>query len=155
MAIIETVRQIVEPLLAEKEIELIKVDFLKTKGKYHLILTVDKFKGSITLDELGEVSLTVGSLLDEENVIKDAYDLEVASPGLERPLYKLSDYSKFIGKRSKIVLIEPVHGQYSLVGKILKVKESNISIEINDNEIIINFDNIKRGHLVYDIREDL
>jgi ribosome maturation factor RimP len=155
MATIDTVRQYVEPLLAEKDIELIKVDFLKTKGKYRLIFTVDKYEGTISLDELAQVSNLAGALIEEKSLIDEAYDLEVTSPGVERPLVKERDYERFAGKVAKLVLVEKVDDQFVFQGTIKGIKEDKVFLEINENILEIEFNNIKRAHLVYDIREDL
>ena len=155
MAIVETVRQLVGPLLAEKGFELIKVDFLKSKGKYRLILTVDKLAGDVDVEELANINNDVGLALDQQEIIKGRYDLEVSSPGLERPLIKLSDYERFKEKKAHVVLFKPVEGQISLTGRIKSIREDAIDLKVKGKTIPVNFNNIKKAHLVYDIREDL
>ncbi len=155
MNVEETVRQIVEPLLKEKDIELIKVDFLKVKGKYRLILTVDKYKESIKLNELAEANKLVNETIEEKGILKKEYDLELSSPGAERPLMKIGDYKRFEGKKAKVVLYEPAGNQVSLKGTIKGIKDKKVIFNIDDRLIMIDFENIKSGNLFYEIKEDL
>lgn len=155
MNVEETVRKLAEPALEERNIELIKVDFLKLKGKYRLVLTLDKFNGGISVDELTEASETVSAVLDENEAIKGHYDLDVSSPGIERPLYSLKDYERFAGKKVKVIFKEQVGDLSSFEAVIESVNGSVIELEESGKRHNVEFKNIKKGHLVYDIREDL
>lgn len=85
--ILENITELLEPLLAEKNFELVDIEF-KTEGRGKLLrIFIDK-SGGITVDECAEVSREFGTLLDVNDLIESSYRLEISSPGLRRPLKK-------------------------------------------------------------------
>jgi ribosome maturation factor RimP len=76
------------------------------------------------------------------------YNLEVTSPGPERPLSKLRDYERFKGRRVKIRTIEPVGGQKNFSGVISGVTAEQINLTSNAEKVVIAFDNISKARLV-------
>ncbi|HAF31923.1 MAG TPA: ribosome maturation factor, partial [Anaerovibrio sp.] len=93
----DTVEKIVEELLEGTNIELVAVEYVREKDWY-LRVFIDK-EGGIELDDCQELSGRLGDILDEKDVIKGAYMLEVSSPGLDRELKKEKDFRREQGKK--------------------------------------------------------
>ena len=94
---VEIVEELITPLVQESGFELVDVEFVKEGGSWYLRIFIDK-PGGIGIEACGYLSQKIDRLLDEKDPIPQSYYLEVSSPGLERPLKKLSDYSRFAGK---------------------------------------------------------
>src|SRR5579872_4319085 len=89
-------------------IEIVEVE-LKGSGKHYLLrIYIDKPEG-VTHADCELISRGVGAILDAEDPIPGSYELEVSSPGVERPLGKWQDWQRFRGKKVKVVLKEALH----------------------------------------------
>jgi ribosome maturation factor RimP len=88
-------------------LELVDIEFGRVGRDAVLRLFIDK-DGGITLDDCADVSRELSLILDVEDVISCNYSLEVSSPGLDRPLKKLSDYERFAGRLIKVRTYEPL-----------------------------------------------
>lgn len=115
---------------------------------------IDKPDG-IAIEDCERVSDHLSKLFLVEEI--DYNRLEISSPGVERPLKKLSDYTRFSGKEVKVKLHEAVLGSKVYQGKILEVHGNEITLELADDKkkFTIDFSNIGRARLIYDFRADL
>jgi ribosome maturation factor RimP len=87
----------------------------------------------VTLDDCSTVSEQVGLILDVEDLITYQYVLEVASPGLDRGLYKPSDYERFAGLPAHIKLTAPLNGQRNFHGTLIGLdKEGELTALLDD-----------------------
>jgi ribosome maturation factor RimP len=87
---------------------------------------------SVSVDDCARVSRDLGALLDVEDIVADAYTLEVSSPGLDRPLRHADDYRRFAGRRAKLVMREAVDGQKYFKGRLGGVDEDAVLIDAED-----------------------
>lgn len=101
------IREIAERAAQPEGIEVVEVD-LKGGGRHQVLLIVIDKPSGVTHGDCEFVSQQVGTILDVENVIAGAYQLEVSSPGVERKLVRWKDWVRFVGEKAKIVLREPV-----------------------------------------------
>ena len=79
---------------------------------------------SVTVEDCARVSRDLSAVLDVEDVIPAAYTLEVSSPGLDRPLRHADDYSRFTGRRAKLVMREAVDGQMFFKGRLDGIEDA-------------------------------
>lgn len=126
------VREIIERVATQEGYELVHAELTGGRTRY-LRIFIDK-PGGITADDCARVSDRVGLMLDVEDLIPHAYTLEVASPGLDRGLYKPSDYARFAGNRAHIRLLEPIEGQRNFHGKLLGLDESDETAAVLEDE---------------------
>ncbi len=106
-SIAEKVTALVGPVLARDGYELVEVEWLRQGGRWTLRLFIDK-AGGVQIDDCQAVSRTVEPMLDVEDFIEPAYDLEVSSPGLDRPLRKPQDFDRYAGQRAHLKSFAPV-----------------------------------------------
>src|SRR5699024_570472 len=116
--VIETTERLIEPILEKKKLELVDVEYVKEGPNWFLRGYINK-EGGVDISECGEVSEELSKKLDEADPIKDAYFLEVSSPGVERPLKTKKDFESNINNNILINLYAPLDGEKEFEG-ILK-----------------------------------
>ncbi|MDP4127040.1 MAG: ribosome maturation factor RimP [Bacillota bacterium] len=137
---------LVEPLIVEKGLELVAVEYLKEGAHWYLRLYVDK-DGGVDLDDCSEVSHLVSEMLDAKNPIPQAYMLEVSSPGLERPLKKEEDFVRFKGSLITIHTTALFQGYKEFTGILVGIIGDDIVLEYEDKSISIPRSIAKNVHL--------
>jgi ribosome maturation factor RimP len=94
-------------------------------------------------------------VLDVEDFIHSAYNLEVSSPGLERGLYKREDYERFAGKLAKMKARQPVKGQRNFRGRIVGVEGAEVVFDDNTNgRVRIPVEQIAKANLEIDVEAE-
>ena len=128
--------------------ELVGVEF--TGGASHgtLRVYIDHEQG-ITVDDCAKVSHQVGAILDVEEPIQQSYDLEISSPGLDRPLFKPADFERFSGQTAKIKMSVAVDGRRNFRGLLLGLAEPGlVEIEVDGERFRLPLADIARANLV-------
>jgi len=143
------VEEVALPVLEELGLELVEVHYRREQGGWVLRLIIDKQDG-VSLEDCAAVSREVGQLLDIGDVIDQAYNLEVSSPGLDRPLKNMADFQRFTGRKAKIKTIEPVDGEHVFIGKIQQTEGEMIILEIGRREVKIPFMQVSKARLEVD-----
>ncbi|MBQ3853907.1 MAG: ribosome maturation factor RimP [Anaerovibrio sp.] len=123
----EAVEEIVENLLTDTDLELVAVDYVREKDWY-LRVFIDK-EGGIEIDDCQALSGRLEEILDEKDIIKGSYILEVSSPGLDRELKKPKDFQREKGKTVDVSLFAPVDGNKLIVGVLKDYDGENITID--------------------------
>ncbi|HUX07775.1 MAG TPA: ribosome maturation factor RimP [Acidobacteriota bacterium] len=123
----------VERIVTLEGLELVHLEFKHESGTWVLRIYIDK-PGGVGLDDCTGISREVGMMLEVENLISHSYNLEVSSPGLDRPLKKLEDFRRFAGKSVRIKLKPEHQGRKKFRGRIAGVDGEEILIE-NDVEL--------------------
>jgi len=126
--IIEITTELVNPILEEKNLELVDIEYVKEGKNWFLRVYIDK-EGGIDIVECGEVSEQLSEKLDKADPIKEAYFLEVSSPGVEKPLKTLDDFKKNIGNNVFVKLYEKIDGEKTYEGILQNVENDTLSIE--------------------------
>ena len=125
------------------------VEYVKEGSTWYLRAYIDK-PGGITVDDCETVSRALSDLLDQEDFIKDAYILEVSSPGLGRPLKKEKDFERSIGEDIEIRLYHALNGQKEYEGILKAFDKATITISTGKEEIAIDRTNIALVRLALD-----
>ena len=100
-------------------------------------------------DDCTEITRMVSALLEVEDPITTAYDLEVCSPGLDRPLTRLQDFTRFAGMDAKVETMLPIDGRKRFRGTIKSVKDETITILMPEGDnVFISFPSIRTAKLV-------
>ena len=108
----------------------------------------------VSLDDCSRVSHQVSAMLDVEEPIQGRYALEVSSPGIDRPLFELRHFERFIGSRVKIKLHVPMNQRRQFKGVIKRVEGENICLLEDDTEkeVILAFTDIDKANVVGEIK---
>lgn len=146
---VEKITELIEPLLAEKNFELVDIEF-KNEGKSRLLrIYIDKLNG-ITIDDCAEVSREFGTILDVNDVISSSYRLEVSSPGLRRPLKKAEDFSRFAGRKVKVKTYAPVHERKTFTGELIGYENGEVIVDVDGSHYKIPENMVSKANLEID-----
>ncbi len=148
----EKVVELLEPHIERQGYELVSVDFRKGTRNSLLRLLVDKPGGGIALSDLEKLSPALGDLLDVYDPVEGRYTLEVASPGINRPLRKLEHFEAVKGERVKVRTHRARDGQKSFAGRLVSVGQSAIELddETSRKRHAIGFDEMSGANYEYD-----
>ena len=133
--IVERVRALAARVAGGYGLEIYDVQFRREAQGMVLRVQVDRpgpaatAEESVSVDDCARVSRDLSAVLDVDDVVPDAYTLEVSSPGLDRPLRHADDYRRFAGRRAKIVMREAVDGQTFFKGTIGGVDDGHVLID--------------------------
>lgn len=136
-----------EPAVAALGFELWGLEFIRA-GKHSTLRVYIDHENGITVDNCADCSRQISSVLDVEDPINKEYNLEVSSPGLERPLFKLEHYQAHIGQDLALKTRLPQFGQRKFHGTLLAVDSGMITLRTDKHEVDLMFDNIDKAHLV-------
>lgn len=143
---VEMVEELITPCIQESGMELVDVEFVKEGGCWYLRIFIDK-PGGIGIEDCGYLSHQIDKILDEKDPIPQSYHLEVSSPGIERPLKKLSDYNRFAGNMAVITTFAPYDGKKNITGRIAAVRDDNIILDSEGKELTIPFRQVASARL--------
>jgi ribosome maturation factor RimP len=133
------VEELAAPIVAEFGLELVDVEFRQQGRQWVLCVYIDK-EGGVTLDDCADFSREFSTVLDVEDVVPSAYRLEVSSPGLDRPLKKREDYTRFAGEMVRIKtrsLLDPDMRGYTrktFIGKLQGLDNESVVVEQSDSK---------------------
>lgn len=138
--------ELLEPAVAAMGCELIGIIYRGSPKNALLRLYIDK-PGGVDLDDCTRVSHHVSGVLDVEDPIRTSYTLEVSSPGLDRPIFKPSDYNRFAGERVRLRLQPPLDGRRRLAGVLRGLRGDMVVVEENGIEINVPLSQIDKANL--------
>jgi ribosome maturation factor RimP len=147
--IVDRIRSTVNSILSNEEMELVDVEYRREARGWVLRLYIDK-EGGVTLDDCTRISQEVGRSLDVEDFILTPYTLEVSSPGLTRPLKGERDFIKYRDQLIKVKTFKPIEDRRQFKGKLLRVSEGQIEIEMEGKVFQIPLSNIAKANLEID-----
>ncbi|CAC9997142.1 Bacterial ribosome SSU maturation protein RimP [uncultured Gammaproteobacteria bacterium] len=127
--ITDKIEALIQPVIEDMGYELVGIEYIAS-GKHSILrVYIDSDQG-IGLNDCETVSHQLSSIFDVEDPIMTQYNLEVSSPGVERPLFNIEHYQRFLGHDVKLRLLRSVNGQRKFNGAIGSVSEANNSIEL-------------------------
>jgi ribosome maturation factor RimP len=106
--------------------------------------------GNVGLDDCERVSRDVSAALDVADIVPHAYQLEVSSPGLDRPLRRERDFARFVGESARIRLIDGVEGRRNFLGTLRAAKDGRVEIACDGRSYTLAIDDIQKANLVPD-----
>jgi ribosome maturation factor RimP len=116
--------------LQAQGIDLVELVCRYEGGRLVLRILADRPYGGIKLDECARLNQAIGNLLEEKDIIKERYSLEVASPGVDRPMKTVKDFLRCIDRPVRFALNEPIGEKIEVVGIIKQAREGAVLIEV-------------------------
>ena len=148
MEVTEKVEFLLRGAVEEQGLELVHVQYLSRQRSPLLRVYIDK-PGGVTLEDCQTVSRQAGVLLDVEDLISDRYVLEVSSPGLDRPLFRVEDYLRFSGREVRLVTRQKIDSRRKFTGYIRELRDGVVELNCQDKTYQIPFGMIAKANLVY------
>lgn len=141
----EELKKIILPVLEEEGIELVEFNLVRARGSALLKLLVDRNGGGISLGDCSRLNQKIGDIMDQGDIMRDRYLLEVSSPGLDRPLTSKKDFLRSMNKQVKFFLNHPINGKIEFNGLIRQVMEDSVIIENNSQTIQIPLSKVTKA----------
>jgi len=147
------VADIIEPSIEQIGYRLVRVRLLAQNGAT-LQIMCERPDGTMTVEDCEKVSMAVSPVLDVEDPIDKAYHLEISSPGIDRPMVRKSDFSRWLGHLLKCETSILVDGRKRFRGKIVSADENGFTLERDQPApedqptVVIPFTALAEGKLI-------
>ena len=142
--LLEEIQKLAERVVEGEGIELVEVEFKEGRSRNLLRIFIDR-PGGVTLDDCESVSRQLSALLDVKDLVKDAYILEVSSPGIDRPLRTDRDYQRALNRFLKVSFTNEKGEAEQLIGKLVQLGDREITLEQNGRQRKLDRNMIRRA----------
>ncbi len=151
----EQIREIAARVAEEKDLELVHAQIAGAGKSLTVRIFIDK-PGGVTHEDCSAVSRRLDAAFDAEDFIPSAYLLEVSSPGLERELYNLKDFERFVGKLAKVKTGAAIDGQKNFRGHIAGIEGEEIVFNDKTRGTVrFPYSAVAKANLEIDLEEEL
>jgi ribosome maturation factor RimP len=144
-----------ERIVASLRMELVDLEYRREGRAMVLRLFIDR-EGGVSLDDCADVSRELSAVLDVEEVIPGAFNLEVSSPGLNRPLRKPEDFTRYNGRLVKIRTSEPLpddagNRRKTFLGDLLGLEQGMVRLKLREGQCAsIPLEKIAKANLEFE-----
>jgi ribosome maturation factor RimP len=145
------IQQLIQPVIEAMGYELFGIEYAAHGVNGLLRIYIERPDG-ITLDDCAKVSEQISAILDVEEPIAGKYTLEVSSPGIERPLFTLAHFQRYVGHHVHIRTFAPIDNQRNFSGVIESVNENNIVLTVEGKVLSLPFESITKANLRFEGR---
>jgi len=147
--IADKVLSIINPSIKDLGYELLGIEYVPS-GKHSILRLYIDSEDGIGVDDCEIVSRQVSAIMDVEDPITGQYNLEVSSPGIERPLFVVAHYMRFLGHDVRLRTFRPIEGRRNFTGAIGSVSEKSNSLELVTElgSVTLDLDLIEKANLV-------
>ena len=142
----EHLLELIEPVVEGLGYECVGVEYNSHPKHGFLRIYIDAEQG-VGMEDCTKVSHQVSGVLDVEDPIAGEYNLEVSSPGMDRPLFKLKQFEQFIGHSAQVNLFKPVGGRRKITGLIEKVEGNDVYLQQDGQVYKVPFQAMSKARL--------
>ena len=139
---------LLEPVIAAQGMEILEIEYRRESAGWVLRIFLDGERG-ISVEDCAQVSRIVGDLLDVADVIQPSYNLEISSPGIDRPLRRLEHFQKYIGDIIEVRTISAIQNRRNFKGELKGASSDDVLIECDAMSYSIPMSLIERARLLY------
>jgi ribosome maturation factor RimP len=148
--VVERVRTLADPVIEREGYELIDVELGTDHGRTILRLYIDaksERSQGVTVEDCSHVSRIVGDLLDVEEVMDGAFNLEVSSPGLFRPLTKPAHFVRAVGERVKVKTFRKLDERRVFTGVLRGIEDGHLLMDVEGREYRLRLEDVAKANL--------
>ncbi len=146
---IALVSDLIRPTVTALGLELWGVEHV-VQGRFSVLrVYIDKGGDGVTIDDCEKVSRQISGIFDVEDPIAGEYTLEVSSPGMDRPLFELAQFERYVGSVVTVRLRAPLEGRRKFKGVIQKVEVDAVRLLVDDKEYVLPASTIDKANLVF------
>ena len=142
----ESLFQALNEIVEKKDMRVININISGLAKSPSIQIIIDSIQG-VSLDDCSFVSKLTNDIIKVNGYYSDDYNLEVSSPGVNRQLFSLDDFRLYENSMVKIKLKKPINNQKNILGIIKVIKSENIIVDMGEEEIEIEFKNIKKANI--------
>ncbi len=140
---------LINPVICDMGYELLGLEYVSS-GKYSVLRVYIDSDSGVGINDCESISRQVSAIMDVEDPISGQYNLEVSSPGIERPLFTIAHYQRFLGNEVNLRLYRPIDGRRKFTGSIGSISEANNTIELVTElgPVTMNLSLIEKANLI-------
>ena len=142
------ITELIDTTIQALGLDLWGVELLQ-QGKCSLLRIYIEREEGVTIEDCEKVSRQVSALMDVEDPIAGEYTLEVSSPGLDRPLFRIEHYSQYVGSEVDLKLRRPLDGRRKFKGQIIKVSAGIVGLLVEGFEYDLELSDIEKASIVF------
>jgi ribosome maturation factor RimP len=142
------VARMIEPSVDAMGYELVRVRLTGRGTQTLQVMAERRDRRDMSVDDCAEISRQISALLDVEDPIRGAYDLEVSSPGIDRPLVRLADFERFAGDEARVETARAIDGRKRFRGRLAGVSGEAVLLRCEGAEARIPFQDVVRAKLI-------
>lgn len=143
----QDIEELINPAIEALGCELWGIEFMSQGRHSKLRIFIERPEG-VGIDDCERVSREVSDLLDVDDVVPQAYTLEVSSPGMDRILFRPDHYSRNVGATVDVRLHFPFEGSKRIVGVLAGIDDDQVIVQVGEDEFVLPLENIQRARLV-------
>jgi ribosome maturation factor RimP len=140
----ERLIQLIEPVVSGLGYELVGIEF---DGRQRVLRVYIDNPAGITLDDCSRVSYQVSGVLDVEDPIPGRYQLEISSPGMDRPLFAPEHFERFKGEMVRLQLARPIEGRRRFKARLLGLEGETVVLKDGEETFRIPYESIEKARL--------
>ena len=140
--------KLLEPVVGAQGMEILEIEYRRESAGWVLRIFLDSERG-ISVEDCAEVSRIAGDLLDVADLMQTPYNLEVSSPGIDRPLRRIEHFQKHIGDIIEVRTISPIHNRRNFRGELKEASSEGVIVECEARSYSIPMSLIERSRLLY------
>jgi ribosome maturation factor RimP len=144
----EKIQQLIAPVVEALGFELVRVSFTGT-GRRILQIMAERPDGSMNVDDCAIISREISVLLDVEDAVRGEYFLEVSSPGVERPLTRPKDFTRYAGHDAKVESRVAIDGQRRFKGRLLGLVGDDVVVRTAEGEVAVPLADVIKAKLLF------
>ena len=137
--------ELLEPEASAHGFELVAVEIVGGRGTQVIRVLLERNEGT-DLDAIGSASRWVSDLLDQTDPISAPYVLEVSSPGIDRPLIKRSDFSRFAGETVRMKVLRG-EKRASVNGVLVGIEGDDVTVDVDGERVCVPYETIQKARL--------
>ena len=146
---IALVSDLIRPTVAALGLDLWGVEHV-VQGRFSVLrVYIDKDGDGVTIEDCEKVSRQISGIFDVEDPIAGEYTLEVSSPGMDRPLFELGQFARYVGSVATVRLRSPLEGRRKYKGVIQKVEMDAVHLLVDDKEFVLPVSAVDKANLVF------
>ena len=142
------ITEIIAPVLESLGFEVVRVLLMSGDRPVLQIMADRKDGGQTSIDDCAGISRQVSAMLDVEDPISGAYELEVSSPGIDRPLVKLGDFDRWAGFDARLELVMPRQGRRRFKGRLIGTEDGHIKLDVDGDILAVAPADVMKAKLV-------
>ncbi len=151
MSLAERLTSLVEPSLDAMGYALVRLHLSSSRRPTLQVMAERRDGAPMSIDDCTNISRSLSAMLDMEDPIPSAYDLEVTSPGLDRPLVRPEDFDRFAGALAMVETLRPMEGRKKFKGRLLgRDGQGAVRVAAPEGDVTIPLAEVSRAKLVPD-----
>jgi ribosome maturation factor RimP len=147
---IAKVREVAEPVLSGLGYDLIAIESVVEHGRKIVRFYIDRFdqtRGAVGIEDCVNATKELSPVFDVADVIDGRWELEISSPGINRPLARKTDFEKFAGQKVAVRTYEKVGDRRNFLGVLLGIDGEEIRINVDGREHRVPLSEVQKAHL--------